>query len=141
MNSHSIDTLKIGDKAAYTKTITETDVYLFSGITGDINPAHLNAQAAADTPFKKRIAHGILTSGLISAVLGVWLPGPGTIYMGQELKFTRPVYFNDTITAEVEVQEILMQKNIVKMQTVCKNQHGEVVIEGIATVRPPLHSA
>ena len=84
-----------------------------------------------------RIAHGILSAGLISAVLAMQLPGPGTIYLGQELKFTRPVRFGDTVTATCTVSEIRAEKNIVKLDTVCTNQAGEVVLQGMATVMPP----
>lgn len=86
----TIQEMKIGDHASVTKTVSETDVYLFAGITGDLNPAHTNEVAASKTMFKTRIAHGMLGAGFISAVLGMYLPGPGTIYMGQELKFTKP---------------------------------------------------
>lgn len=87
--------------------------------------------------FGGRIAHGILSAGLISAVLAMQLPGPGTIYLGQELKFTRPVRFGDTVTATCTVSEIRAEKNIVKLDTTCTNQHGEVVLQGMATVMPP----
>ncbi len=87
--------------------------------------------------FKGRIAHGMLTAGLISAVLGMQLPGPGTIYLGQELKFTAPVRYQDTIKAEVEVIEKIEEKNIMKLNTICTNQEGTVVLKGIATVMPP----
>lgn len=93
----TIDQIEVGNIATFQKTISETDVYLFAGITGDYNPAHLNDVEAKKTIFGERIAHGLLCAGLISAVLGVQLPGPGTIYLGQELKFTRPVKFGETI--------------------------------------------
>ena len=95
----TIQQLKLGDSASHSKTISETDVYLFAGITGDLNPAHVNESVASASRFGGRIAHGILSAGLISAVLAMQLPGPGTIYLGQELKFTRPVRFGDTVTA------------------------------------------
>ena len=129
--------MKLGDSASVTKTVTETDVYLFAGITGDLNPAHTNEVSASQTQFGGRIAHGILSAGLISAVLAMQLPGPGTIYLGQELKFTRPVRFGDTVTATCTVSEIRAEKNIVKLDTVCTNQAGEVVLQGMATVMPP----
>lgn len=137
MKGKTIAQLSIGDNASFQKTISETDVYLFAGITGDINPAHLNEMEAQKTIFKGRIAHGMLTASLISAVLGVQLPGPGTIYLGQDLKFLAPVRFGDTIRAEVEVIEIILEKNIVKLNTVCLNQNDVVVVKGIATVMPP----
>lgn len=129
--------LAIGDSASHAKTITETDVYLFAGITGDLNPAHVNEQASSLTPFGGRIAHGILSAGLISAVLAMKLPGPGTIYLGQELKFTKPVRFGDTVTATCTVSELIPEKNIAKLDTICTNQNGQVVIQGTATVMPP----
>ncbi|WP_029912073.1 MaoC family dehydratase [Pelobacter seleniigenes] len=137
MKGLTIAEISLGDQASFQKTITETDVYLYAGITGDNNPAHINEVVAAESRFKGRIAHGMLVSGLISAVLGVQLPGPGTIYLGQELKFTAPVKFGDTIKAEVEVVEKRDEKNILKLKTTCTNQDGTVVIEGMATVMPP----
>lgn len=128
---------KIGDQASTANTISESDVYLFAGITGDHNPAHVNEVYASQTRFGRRIAHGILSAGLISAVLAMKLPGPGTIYLGQELKFVRPVYFGDTITATCTVSELLPEKNIARLETVCTNQDGAVVIKGTATVMPP----
>lgn len=136
MKGKTIKEIKVGDKASFTKTITESDVYMYAGITGDLNPAHINQVEAEKGMFKTRIAHGMLTAGLVSAVLGMQLPGPGTIYMGQELQFTKPVYFGDTITAEVEAIEIVKEK-ILKLKTTCTNQKGEVVLEGVATVMPP----
>ena len=133
----TIRELKIGDQASTAKTISESDVYLFAGITGDHNPAHVNEVYASQTRFGRRIAHGILSAGLISAVLAMKLPGPGTIYLGQELKFTKPVRFGDTVTATCTVSEILAEKNIIKLDTICTNQAGEVVIKGVATVMPP----
>ena len=129
--------LAIGDSASHATTITETDVYLFAGITGDLNPAHVNEQASSLTPFGGRIAHGILSAGLISAVLAMKLPGPGTIYLGQELKFTKPVRFGDTITATCTISALIPEKNIAKLDTICTNQNGQVVIQGTATVMPP----
>lgn len=133
----TIKELHIGDSASMSKTITETDVYLFAGITGDLNPAHVNEVASSKTPFGGRIAHGILSAGLISAVLAMKIPGPGTIYLGQELKFTKPVRFGDTVTATCTVAEVVEEKNIAKLETICTNQNGEVVIKGMATVMPP----
>ena len=125
----TIQEMKIGDHASVTKTVSETDVYLFAGITGDLNPAHTNEVAASKTMFKTRIAHGMLGAGFISAVLGMYLPGPGTIYMGQELKFTKPVHIGDTVTATATVEEIILEKNRVILDTTVVNQDGEVVIK------------
>lgn len=136
MKGKTMDQIKIGDSASFTKTITESDVYTYAGITGDLNPAHINEVEAEKGIFKTRVAHGMLTAGLVSAVLGMQLPGPGTIYLGQELKFTKPVYFGDTITAKVDVTEIIKEK-ILKLKTTCTNQKGEVVLEGVASVMPP----
>lgn len=127
---------QIGDKASISKTITETDVYLFAGVTGDLNPAHVNEVWAKGTKFGGRIAHGMLSAGLISAVLGMKLPGPGTIYMGQTLKFTAPVRIGDTITAEAEVIEIIDNKKL-KLKTTATNQDGVLVVDGEAMVLPP----
>ncbi len=137
MKGKTLQEIKLGDKQFIQKTISETDVYLYAGITGDMNPAHINHEVAKDTMFKERIAHGMLTAGLISAVLGMYLPGPGTIYLGQELKFTAPVKIGDTVKAQVEVMEIKEDKNIVKLKTTATNQEDKVVLDGIATVMPP----
>ncbi|ADO83875.1 MaoC family dehydratase [Ilyobacter polytropus] len=126
--------LNLGMKSSVTKTITETDVILYSGISLDTNPAHLNEEYAKNTMFKKRIAHGMLTAGLISAVLGTKLPGEGSIYMGQELKFKAPVYMGDTITAEAEIIELIDEKNQILLKTTCTNQDGKVVIDGTARI-------
>ena len=133
----TIEEMKLGDCASVTKTVTETDVYLFAGITGDLNPAHTDEVSASQTRFGGRIAHGILGAGFISAVLGMKLPGPGTIYLGQELRFTKPVRIGDTITATCTVKELLPEKNIAKFETVCTNQRGDTVIMGMATTMPP----
>lgn len=137
MQGLTIADINVGDTAHFQKTITETDVYLYAGITGDNNPAHINEVEASKGRFKGRIAHGMLVGGLISAVLGVKLPGPGTIYLGQELKFTAPVKFGDTIDAAVEVIEKKDEKNIIRLKTWGTNQDGTVVLEGVATVMPP----
>ena len=133
----SIEEMKMGEKASFVKTVTEADVVNYAGVTGDFNPAHINEEYAKNTMFKGRIAHGMLGAGLISAVLGTKLPGPGAIYISQELKFTAPVRFNDTITAEVEVIEKNEEKNRVTMKTTCTNQEDKVVIDGKAVLMPP----
>lgn len=132
-----INELKIGDSAFVEKTISETDVYLFAGITGDLNPAHINQKQSEQTMFKGRIAHGILVTGLISTCLGMYLPGPGAIYLEQQVKFKAPVYIGDTIRAEVEVIEMNIEKNRVRLKTICTNGEGKVVVEGEAVVMPP----
>lgn len=133
----TIDQLELGQSASFSKTVTETDVYNFAGVTGDFNPAHINEAYAKDTFFKQRIAHGMLSAGFISAVLANKLPGPGTIYLSQEMKFTKPVLFGDTITATCTVEEIIPEKNRVVIKTICKNQDGDIVIDGKAMVMPP----
>ncbi|HJA40468.1 MAG TPA: MaoC family dehydratase [Firmicutes bacterium] len=130
------DQISIGDKAEVEKTVTETDVYLFAGITGDLNPAHINERASKDTMFGGRIAHGMLSAGFISAVLGMQLPGPGTIYLSQSLKFKAPVKIGDTVRAEATVVEKL-EKGRVRLETKCYNQNGDIVVDGEALVLAP----
>ena len=130
------DQISIGDKAEVEKTVTETDVYLFAGITGDLNPAHINERASKDTMFGGRIAHGMLSAGFISAVLGMQLPGPGTIYLSQSLKFKAPVKIGDTVRAEATVVEKL-EKGRVRLETKCYNQNGDIVVDGKALVLAP----
>jgi len=137
MRGKTIAELKVGDFAEHAKTVSETDVYLFAGLTGDFNPAHVNAQAAGQSMFKERIAHGMLSAGLISAVLGMQLPGPGSIYLSQTLKFLAPVKFGDTITARAEVIERNAERNRVTLKTTCVNQDGKVVVDGEAVIMPP----
>lgn len=136
MAGKTILELAVGDSAYVEKTVSESDVYLYAGITGDLNPAHVNSVEAEKGIFKQRVAHGMLSAGLISAVLGTQLPGPGCIYLGQELKFTKPVYFGDTVRATATVTEVNTEKNICKLSTICTNQRGETVIEGMATIMP-----
>ena len=137
MIGKTINELSVGDRAEFTKTVSESDVYLYAGVTGDFNPAHINEPHAEKTFFKTRIAHGMLPAGFISAILGTRLPGPGTIYMGQTLKFRAPVLIGDTITASAEVMEIIADKNRVRLKTTCQNQDGVVVLDGEAVVSPP----
>ena len=134
----SIDELKVGDSAEISKTITETYINNFANVTGDFNPVHLDQAYAEKTVFKGRIAHGLLSVGLLSNVLGNILPGHGTIYLSQEVKFLAPVRIGDTITARVEVLELLPEKNRVKFRTICTNQDGKVVVDGIAWGMPPV---
>lgn len=127
---------EVGQKASFSKTITEYDVYGFAGITGDFNPVHVNAVAAEQSMFKKRIAHGILAVGLISTVLGQKLPGNGTIYLSQQAKFKKPVYLGDTLTATAEVIEV-QEKGRLLLRTCVENQDGEIVVDGEAQVIAP----
>ena len=133
----SIDKLSVGQSARFSKTITETDIYLYAGISGDFNPAHVNEQYAATTYFKTRIAHGMLTASFISTLIGTILPGPGSIYMRQELNFLAPVKIGDTVTAIAEVAEIIADKKRVRLKTWCINQDGTTVLDGEALVSPP----
>ena len=134
-------TFQVGQQASVTRTISESDVYLFAGITGDLNPAHTNEEYAKKTHFKTRIAHGMLSAGLISAVLGMKLPGPVTIYTGQTIKFLAPVHIGDTITATAEIQSLDLNRNRVVLTTTCTNQGGRVVITGEATALLPRDDA
>jgi len=129
--------LAVGQAAELSKTVTETDVVLFAGITGDFNPAHVDEVAAARSRFGGRIAHGMLTAGLISAVLGTKLPGPGSVYISQSLRFTKPVRIGDTITARVEVVELVADTRRVRLATTCANQRGETVLDGEALIYLP----
>jgi len=133
----SIDELKVGDSAQFSKTITETDINDFAKLTGDFNPVHLDQAYAEKTIFKGRIAHGLLSVGLLSSILGNILPGHGTIYLSQEVKFIAPVRIGDTITARVEVIELIPEKNRAKFITTCINQNGKKVVDGIAWGMPP----
>ncbi len=128
--------LEIGSRGSFTKTITEYDISAFAGVTGDFNPVHINEEAAKKSPFGRRIAHGMLTGSFISTVLGMKMPGEGTIYLEQSLKFTAPVYIGDTCTASVEITDILNEeKGIYKLDTQVINQNGKVVSEGFAVVK------
>jgi 3-hydroxybutyryl-CoA dehydratase len=136
MEGKTIDELKVGDSAQVSKTVSETDIYLFAGITGDFNPAHVDEEYARRTFFGTRIAHGMLTAGFISTVLGCHLPGPGAVYLRQEVSFLGPVKIGDTITARAEVIEIDTVKGRVKMLTTCDNQDGKRVVTGEAVISP-----
>ncbi len=133
----SYDTLRIGERASFTKTISETDVYLFAGISGDFNPMHVNEEFAKLTPFKTRIAHGALAQSLIAPVLGTKLPGLGTVAVEVTTRFKRPTFFGDTITATAEMVEKLESKKWVRLKLIWTNQRGELVSEGEAVVIPP----
>lgn len=136
MQGMTIHDLVVGQSMSNSKTISETDVYLFAGITGDMNPAHTNEAYAEKTRFGGRIAHGMLSAGLISAVIGMQLPGPGTIYLGQSLKFLAPVRIGDTITATVTVRELDLKRNRATLETTCTNERGDLLVTGSAQVMP-----
>lgn len=126
--------LKMGDSAEVTKIINEADIQAFAEVTGDHNPIHLDDEFAKSTRFGRRIAHGMLSASLVSAVLANELPGEGSIYLGQTLQFVAPVFPGDEVTARVTVKEIREDKPIVKLETVCVNQRDEILIRGEATV-------
>ena len=136
MKSFTYDEIEIGQSASVTKTISEFDVYSFAGVTGDFNPAHVNAPYAETTFFKTRIAHGMLTASFISTVLGMHLPGPGTIFISFSVNFTAPVYIGDTITATVELIEKL-DKGKLRFKAAITNQKGETVLTGENLVSAP----
>lgn len=125
---------KVGDTASITKTISDADIRAFANVTGDNNPVHLDEEFGKRSRFGARIAHGMLTASLISAVLANKLPGEGSVYLGQTLKFVAPVFPGDEVTARVTVTEVREDKPILKLETVCLNQKGETVIRGEATV-------
>jgi len=125
---------KAGDTASITKTITDEDIRKFADASGDHNPLHLDEEFAKTTRFGRRIAHGMLSASLISAVIAGDLPGEGSIYLAQTLQFVAPVFPDDTVTAKVTIVSQREDKPIVKLATVCTNQHGEVVVKGEATV-------
>ena len=138
--TYHIDQLQPGMSASIAKTVTEADIILFAGISTDVNPAHIDEEYSKGTMFGGRIAHGMLSAGFISAVLANKLPGPGTIYLSQTLKFKAPVRPGDTVTATVTVKEVNVAKNRVTLDTVC-TVAGKVVIEGEALMMPPARAA
>lgn len=137
MNSFSIDEIRIGDSAETSKRFLEADVLGFARISTDFNPAHVDKEYAEKTFFKKQIVHGMLVGSLFSSIFGVQLPGLGSIYTKQSLKFTKPVYFGDNITATVTVKEINEERNRVVFDCLAKNQNNDIVIVGEAEIMPP----
>ncbi len=137
MIGKTIKEIKIGDNASYKKIITKEDVETFGEIIGDYNPAHFDDEYASKTIFKKRISHGMFIGSLFSRLFGLELPGPGSIYISQSLRFRRPVYFKDEITIEVKVIETNIEKNRVKLECNAYNQNNEKVIIGEAELMPP----
>ena len=136
MQGKTIAEISVGDTAEFSKTISEADIYMFAGVTGDLNPFHVNEEYAKQTFFKGRIAHGMLLGGFISTVVGCYLPGPGSIYVKQELKFLAPARIGDTITAKVVVTEVDEEKNRLVLDTFCVNQNGDKVVDGQAMMSP-----
>lgn len=136
MIGKTIAEISAGDSAELVRRVEEGDIASFIDAVGDLNPVHSDADYAATTPFKAPIAPGIFTAGLISAVVGTQLPGPGAVYLSQSLKFVKPVRPGDTITARVNVLEVLCERNRLRLQTVCVNQLGQEVLSGEAWVMP-----
>jgi len=134
MSGYSIDEIYIGMKGSVSKTITESDVYTYAGIIGDINPLHVNAEYAKTTRFGERVAHGMLTASFFSTIVGMCIPGADAIYLEQNCKFLLPVKIGDTITATGEVTKVVPEKRIAYLHTTVVNQRGELVIDGEATV-------
>ena len=135
LNGYDFEDLTVGMKASFAKTITEADLILFAGASGDNNAVHINEEFARTTPFKGRIAHGMLTASVISAAIAGRLPGPGTVYLSQNLRFKAPVRPGDTVQATVTVKELLVEKKRVLLSTVC-TVGDKVVIDGEALVMP-----
>jgi phosphotransacetylase/acyl dehydratase len=131
------DEIELGESASLERTVTEEDIQLFAVVSGDVNPAHMDPAYAETDLFHHVIAHGMLGGALISCVLGTKLPGPGTIYLSQELRFRRPVAIGDTVTVSVTVREKLAEKHRLKLDCLCRNQSGEDVITGMAEVIAP----
>lgn len=130
------ETLKVGDAGSFSKTITERDVFAFADASGDFNPLHIDEEYARRSAFGRRIAHGILTAGIISTVLGSEIPGLGTIFVQLEIRFLKPVFIGDTVTARAVVMEIINPKRV-RLLVSCTNQSGEDVAIGNAVVVPP----
>ncbi len=136
LHGYFFEDLEIGMSDLYAKTITDADIVLFAGISGDTNPVHLNHEFASETMFEGRIAHGMLSAAFISTVIGTKLPGPGCIYVSQSLRFKAPVRVNDTVTARVTVTKLVPEKRFVEMETTC-SVAGKPVLVGEATVMVP----
>jgi acyl dehydratase len=132
----TVDAIEVGDSAQITRRVTDDDIAAFVDAVGDHNPVHADREYAASTVFKEPIAPGIWTAGLISAVIGTRLPGPGAIYLSQDLKFLKPVKAGDSISARVEVLEVNRERNRIRLRTVCTNQRAEDVLIGEAVVMP-----
>lgn len=133
----AISSIRVGQSAELEKLVTSEDVEAFARITGDFNPVHMDEEFARSTRFGGRIAHGMLSAGLVSAALATKLPGPGAIYLAQTLRFTKPVRIGDTVTVRVEVLEVNAERKRVRLSTACRNGSGETVLEGEATVLVP----
>ncbi|PCJ34749.1 MAG: 3-hydroxybutyryl-CoA dehydratase [Moraxellaceae bacterium] len=137
LENRTFDELSVGDTADLARTVTEQDILLFACLSGDTNPLHLDAEYAKTTPFGQRIAHGMFSTLLLTTAVATKLPGPGTIYRSQDMKFQRPVFIGDTITANLEVIEKKKRGNLVKINCIMTNQHGEVIFSGVSTTIAP----
>lgn len=134
MSGYSIDEIYVGMKKSVSKTISESDIYTYAGLIGDINPVHVNAEYAKTTRFGERIAHGMFTASFFSTLVGMLIPGADAIYLSQTCKFLLPVKIGDTITASGEVIKVIPEKRIAYMRTTVVNQKGEIVVDGEASV-------
>ncbi len=139
MTAGTVHEIRVGDRARLTRRVSRADLVLFAAATGDTNPVHFDPEYAASTRFGGPIAHGILAAGFVSAAIAGELPGPGTVYLSQTLRFRAPVRVGDEITAEVEVTRVDAGRNRVWLRTVCRNQDGVTVLDGEAVVMPPAH--
>ncbi len=137
ISNYTFDEISIGQTATYSRLIGEQEVLLFAAASGDVNPVHLDAEFAAGTIFKERIAHGMMTGAIISAAIALELPGPGTIYLGQSLRFRLPVKIGDELTVQLEVTGKREDRKFVTLDCVVINQHGKTVATGTAEVMPP----
>ena len=140
LHGYYFEDLKEGMHDIYGKTVTDADIVMFAGVSGDINPVHLNHEFAAETIFQGRIAHGMLTASFISTVIGTKLPGPGCIYVSQTLRFKAPVKSGDTVIARATVTKLVPEKRFVEIKTQCLVK-GRVVLDGEATVMVPSRKA
>ena len=139
LHGYYFEDLKEGMQDAFAKTITNSDVSTFAGISGDTNPVHLNHEFASETMFEGPVAHGMLTASFISTVIGTKLPGPGCIYVSQNLNFLVPVKVGDTVTAVCTLTKLIPKKRMIEMETVC-SVGGEAVLEGKAVIMVPSRS-
>ena len=137
LSNYTYDEIEIGQTASYSQTVEEHDIQMFAAVSGDVNPVHLDAEFAATTQFKQPIAHGMLTGAYVSAALALELPGPGTIYLGQSLRFRLPVLIGDTITVELEVTDKRDDRKFVTLECKAINQNGKLVASGTAEVMAP----
>ncbi|MEK9672345.1 MAG: MaoC family dehydratase [Rhodospirillaceae bacterium] len=136
LHGYYFEDLAVGQSDEFSKTVTESDILIFAGVSGDTNPVHLNQEFASETMFEDRIAHGLLTASFISTVIGTKMPGPGCIYVSQSLKFKAPVKAGDTVTAKATIVEKMEDKRFIKMTTQCL-VHDKVVLDGEAVIMVP----